>query len=331
MKFLEQAIKFHAMSNYPFLRRQVREQAELEKLINKIMILAGQQNKSSIDPITKEKIILHAMSIAKEKPCTLKQILQEILWDAKEGVLLNFYVNNRGNNRREIKKMKKSLSIITIIFLFCSISYARSMPRYEKVGEFVCNVILDGNPIKEIDGVAVIPFDSEYKIILKNKNDRKAAAKVTIDGSPISSFGDLVINANSEVILERFITESLTEGKRFKFVPLNNPEVDDPGRAENGLIKVEFRLEKKREYIQPVGIQGYFWYHDDIVLDFSDLATTTIDVSNIDNNNVNCSATSTEPGATIGGSVSNQTFKKVDIEFEDKTWTIEILLKGIRK
>jgi len=147
--------------------------------------------------------------------------------------------------------MKRAWIYLAIFsVLLSSIVYAASIDVVEKVGSFACTVLYDENPVKEIDGVAVIPFGSEYKILLKNNNNRKAVAKITIDGAPISSFGDLVINTNSEIILERFITKSLDKGERFKFVPLDHPDVDDPSRIENGIIKVEFRLAKKQEYIQ---------------------------------------------------------------------------------
>ena len=34
---------------------------------------------------------------------------------------------------------------------------------------FVLSILKDGRPLKEIDGVARIPFDSEYKVRLRNK------------------------------------------------------------------------------------------------------------------------------------------------------------------
>ena len=229
--------------------------------------------------------------------------------------------------------MKIILIVVFALVSMFAISFcnAATVPRLEKVGEFVCNVILD-EPVKEVDGIAVVPFDAEYKLLLKNNNNRRASAKITIDGSPISSFGDLVINANSAVTLERFITESLTEGKKFKFVPLDNPAVDDPSREENGLIRVEFKLEKKQEYIEweyspnlnlllPLDGWGRLddpdWNSEDLQM-LNTLASTSI----------NCSTTSAAPGATIGGSESVQKFHKIDIDFKDEVWVVEIRLKG---
>lgn len=232
-----------------------------------------------------------------------------------------------------MKKIIIYLIVFVLGIVFNSAVFGATVTCYEKVGDFVCNVMIDGKPIKEIDGIAVIPFESEYKLLLKNNNNRKAVAKITIDGSPISTFWGLVINANSEETLERYITESLDKGKKFKFVPLNHPNVDDPSRKENGLIRIEFRLAKKQGYIIWDGSEGFFIDEQfEFDVDTSSLTDDVLTDSDIDISNtcVNCSS-SAEPGATIGGSESTQKFHKVDIEFEDKTWVVEIRLKGIKK
>lgn len=242
----------------------------------------------------------------------------------------NHYFSFRNTNRRFESLFRGFLigCIIIYIISIASFVFGATIPRYEKVGDFVCNIIIDNKPVKEIDGVAVVPFKSEYKLLLKNNNNRKCAAKITIDGAPISSFGDLVIGANSEVTLERFIIGSLNEGQRFKFVPLDHPEVDDPSRKENGLIRVKFRLAKEKHYIQFDDDRAIIWPDGFWNFDLTDNVLIDSDISFSDSS-VNCSS-SAEPGATIGGSKSDQKFHKVDIEFEDKAWVVEIRLKGVK-
>ena len=208
--------------------------------------------------------------------------------------------------------------LVALLFISFNFNiYAASIDRTEVVGSFVVNVFQD-DLIKEIDGIVIVPFDSEYQLLLKNNNDRRAVAKVIIDGTNISMHGDIVIPAMSSIKLERFITDSLDKGKRFKFVALDNPEVDDPTRAENGLIRVEFQLEEKREYIIYDSPPYYFGE------DFRLWAVPNDSFNYTHNTN-----TSAEPGATIGGSNSDQKFRKVDIELEDKVWVIELRMKGI--
>ena len=224
-----------------------------------------------------------------------------------------------------------------LLVLSTSITFGATINRYEISGNFVVNVLLNNEPVKEINGVVVIPFESEYEILIKNNNHRRAVATVTIDGSNISSYGDIVIPPYCSLKLERFITSSLNEGKKFKFVPLDNPQVDDPTREENGIIKVVFKLEKEHylewsdetyeipsPYIWPKD-EGfkYYWQWNDcddidlFKLDTSGNITTFLDSSSLD-------------GATIGGSMSDQTFHNIDIETdESEFWLIEIKLKGI--
>jgi len=115
--------------------------------------------------------------------------------------------------------------------------------------KFVLSVIHDGSPVKETGRRSkkevAIPFGCEYKIRLKNKNDRSCTARVFIDGRRVSELGDFIIHDGGTVDLERFVDRSMTDGKRFKFVSLDHEDVDDPTSSDNGIIKVEFRLAKQ--------------------------------------------------------------------------------------
>jgi hypothetical protein len=86
-----------------------------------------------------------------------------------------------------------------------------------------------------------IPFNGEYKIRLKNKHHHlRAKARVSIDGRPVSNLGDFILQAGETLDLERFLDHSMTDGNRFKFVPVSDGRVADPTDPENGFIKVEF-------------------------------------------------------------------------------------------
>lgn len=110
--------------------------------------------------------------------------------------------------------------------------------------QFVLCVLHDGSPVREINGKASIPFNSEYKIRLKNKHSNlRAKARVWVDGRKASGLGDFILNPGETLDLERFLDESLTSGRRFQFVPLSDSRVNDPTDSDNGLIKVEFYRE----------------------------------------------------------------------------------------
>ena len=260
-----------------------------------------------------------------------------------------------------MKKLTFLVLISALIFLFVSPLYAVSNEN------FVLNIVHKDVPVKEIDRRVAIPFDTEYKIRLKNENDRKATAKVFIDGILVSKLGDFILDSKGEIDLERFLDSSLTEGRRFKFVRLDHPDVDDPTKEENGIVRVEFRLERKVEVpkIQFAPKINEGWHFllggDGLSLDFQDkippLSFTTqgnvgigstspsaiLDIWN-GNSTINTSANftsmsnsniqvfnnaSTAPGATIAGSASSQVFGRAHVDVEDVIYALELRIVGI--
>jgi hypothetical protein len=224
--------------------------------------------------------------------------------------------------------------------------------------KFVLSIIHDGHPMREFGDrfkkEVALPFDSEYKIRLKNKNDRSCTARIFIDDKQVSKLGDFIINANGTIDLERFVDSSLERGKRFKFVPLDHPDVDDPTSSDNGIIKVEFRLARKENGIKiktdPIvwkpwdwdnrthpsftgnpphaGTGGtFFAYQNETRSDGQ------VSVSYCSDNFVDGSggAKSVEAGATVEGGRSNQSFVYSDLDVEDFPTTIlQLKMVGIK-
>jgi len=219
--------------------------------------------------------------------------------------------------------------------------------------KFVVSIIHDGHPVKETGPKygrrAAIPFNDEYKIRLKNKNDRSCTARVFVDGKKVSQLGDFIIHAGGSVDLERYVTESLTNGKKFKFVSLNHEDVDDPTDFNNGIIKVEFRLAKHRNGIkinwdqwnwnnwyvpgkfpEPYKKPPFQWYY------YTDNATSGGGSAN----NITCNSSSLcsfsnmdmNRGATVEGGDSIQSFSysNIDVE-EDACTTLKLQLVGLKK
>ena len=219
--------------------------------------------------------------------------------------------------------------IIALLWVSCGIAHAAIQQ------DFTLTVLKDNNPVREFNGQVAIPFNTEYKLRLKNNHQRRCSATVYIDGAKVSEMGNFIINGNDILDLERFLNDSLTEGKRFKFVPLNHPDVDDPSRAENGIIKVEFKVEKlqqimpRERYYKPLELE---W---ESTTDMSEvdlyvgsfIITTGTNLATINSTTILCSNTSA--GATIPGSFSNQSFYKIDFDGEDEIITIQLKMVGI--
>ena len=117
---------------------------------------------------------------------------------------------------------------------------------------FVVSVLQNNKPIREFNNcgerVARIPFDSEYKLRLKNKTKVRALVEIDIDGTDILDGSRLILKAGDTVDLERFVDDSY-EGRKFKFMSLEKGaaigKIQDPTSVDNGLIEVRFYKEKQ--------------------------------------------------------------------------------------
>lgn len=100
-----------------------------------------------------------------------------------------------------------------------------------------------------------LPFDSEYKILIKNNSERRIKLSIDIDGTSVSSTG-LIINAFTTESLERFVDVA----RKFLFVKKNDERVSDPSSGENGILKVSI----EREAVQTLSSLGGWTYQPSV-------------------------------------------------------------------
>ena len=127
--------------------------------------------------------------------------------------------------------------------------------------------IYDEDPKGEI----VVPFDSEFKIRVINKNDRKIGFDLYIDGVKATKAGRIIVNAHDRIDLERWV-ENDDSGTKFRFVPKTSEEAKMEGKDKEpytGLVEIRAYLEKERpkEIIREIH-HDHFWHdhhhrHDD--------------------------------------------------------------------
>lgn len=112
--------------------------------------------------------------------------------------------------------------------------------------QLVACIKVTGQVLREQNETVKLPFGSEYSIFLKNLNTRRASVKIEIDGNDVLDGTSLIINAKSELNLERFIKNgNLEKGNRFKFIERNSKVEAARGiGAEDGLIRIEFAFER---------------------------------------------------------------------------------------
>lgn len=215
--------------------------------------------------------------------------------------------------------------------------------------QFVLCVLHDGSPVREIGGTVHLPFHSEYKIRLKNKNlGLRAKARVWVDGRAVSNLGDFILQPGETLDLERFLDQSMSNGRRFKFVPVGDSRVNDPTDPDNGVIKVEFYLEKRwsppRYPLRPLtkrtcyGAQPNWNYTDSNTsgASFNSVGGRGSSIS------TNCISTSFVPdsisllddgaGATVEGSHSGQGFVYgSDFLTEPYPVTLRLNIRGLER
>ena len=187
---------------------------------------------------------------------------------------------------------------------------------------FVAAIKSNGKILREFDKDAVyLKFGSEYSILLKNLENRRAVAKIFIDGQEVSS-GGFVIDSKSEIEIERFVRD-LSQGNRFKFIEKTaGIESHRGNKLEDGLIRVEFEFEQVR---YPSYVPDKVYYRSP---DFYGMKTgDTLDCKMIGGGfssqhlGVTCSSTYSsgvsavrglnDAGITVPGSISDQKFTEV--------------------
>jgi hypothetical protein len=120
---------------------------------------------------------------------------------------------------------------------------------------FVMCVLVNGKPVEELaNGEVQIPFNTEYVLRFRNKNDRRAVVKFWIDGELVSGNNGYVIPANDFIDIKRHNNRDAA----FVLVPLNSGEAVDAGKngpnydKQKGVVKAEFTLEKKYEPVREI-------------------------------------------------------------------------------
>ena len=113
---------------------------------------------------------------------------------------------------------------------------------------FVAEIKSNGNILRVKDDTVYLPFQSEYSLLLKNLNTRRASVNVEIDGQDVLDNMSLIIEPNSTTELMGFL-RGITATNKFKFIQKTKQIQEHRGdRVEDGLVRVEFAFEKPIEY-----------------------------------------------------------------------------------
>lgn len=111
--------------------------------------------------------------------------------------------------------------------------------------KFVASVKCGGRIMREQKETVLLPFGSEYSVLLKNLSTKRARVGVTIDGDDVLDGNKLVVNPNEDYELQRFIINgNLHTGPRFKFIEKTGQVSEVRGdRIDDGILRVTYAFE----------------------------------------------------------------------------------------
>jgi len=220
---------------------------------------------------------------------------------------------------------------------------------------FVAVVKCGGKILRERDGdIVYLPFNSEYSLLLKNKDARRALVSVEVDGTDALNGHRLVLDGNSSRDIKGFMRD-FNETNRFKFINKTKEIQNYRGdRVDDGLIRITYQFEKlKREPVTITYTPQTFptkntppWSYPttdfdfnpyrDYVYGFSDLKSNSsyrADDTEISYNSyytVSMAAPALDEGITVKGQKINQQYVGTTVgSLDPKIYTIVLQLKGM--
>ncbi len=126
---------------------------------------------------------------------------------------------------------------------------------------FVAEVKCNGHILRIKDGYVTLPFGSEYSLLLKNLNSRKASVKIQIDGQDVLDDGSLIIEPNGTSELEGFM-RGMNAKNKFRFIKKTQEIIEHRGdKIDDGLIRIEFAYEVEAPLMRQI-INSHHHYYD---------------------------------------------------------------------
>lgn len=116
---------------------------------------------------------------------------------------------------------------------------------YSSQGKLALAVKSQGKILREHDGKVMLPFQSEFSLVLKNLHSVAASVTITIDGEDIAGGRSFVVDPASSIDIERYVND-LSIGNRFKFIARSEAIEQHRGtRIDDGLICATWRFAKR--------------------------------------------------------------------------------------
>ena len=207
---------------------------------------------------------------------------------------------------------------------------------------FVLCVKQNEKILREDKDNILLPFGSEYTLLLKNLESKKALVKVSIDGEDVLDGQGLIIAPNCTTEITGFL-QGRHAKNAFRFIEKTQEISDFRGdRIDDSLIRVEVQFEKVRPIYETA---IWYDYHSDNTGAVGHTGSQDINFRGANyncndevvkslNSNVNCMAAMAMPedGITVKGTKINQNFSYGSIgELEYESIVLVLKLKGYKE
>lgn len=195
---------------------------------------------------------------------------------------------------------------------------------------------VDGKILREEGEFVTLPFGSEYSILFKNLESRRAVIDVEIDGQDVLDGSRLILEPNSTSELEGFKKGDKVTNK-FKFIQKTKQIAGYRGdKIDDGFIRVLATFEVENEWVY--SYNHYVDYADDTnynninAISFDSCGTRRIQADSCFMNSAPTNPKQDEGITVKGNDDSKQTFKLGHTKtLETNSHTIILRLRGIKK
>jgi hypothetical protein len=214
--------------------------------------------------------------------------------------------------------------------------------------KFVASVKVGGRIMREQKETVLLPFGSDYSLLLKNLSTKRARVGVSIDGEDVLDGNRLVVNPNEDYELQRFIINGdMNTGPRFKFIEKTGQISATRGdRVDDGILRVTYAFELSYSPILKFNADNYYYggrgsgdiirsaFHyssGDAPLTFSSChsrGVTGQSSSNVVEDSLDNPIAESEAGITTKGAESNQSFTRTTMGPVGEEHAIVLYLRG---
>ncbi len=205
--------------------------------------------------------------------------------------------------------------------------------------KFVAVIKCNGQILREIsqENNVTLPFGSEYSILLKNLDHRRATAEVSIDGVDVLNGKSLVIDPDNNTELKGVMVNNAVKNA-FKFIQKTKKIQDHRGdKIDDGFIRIKFGFEK----ILKAPTTWTYNYYPPLYFNTQEHnlneGPTCNGISESLSRSVGCSSCEMphieeiDEGITVPGSELKQDFNSTFVGTIEDHGTIIIRLKGTNK